>query len=84
MWSHGLSVVGGSRGCAVVVAWVVGSGGVGCCRPWVGCEFWVFVGHAMVDPVCMGGGLVWCGGGGDGGSVLHLLKVVILDMGMGM
>ena len=33
-----------------------------------------------------GGGLVWCGGdgGGGGGSVLHLLKVVILDMGIGM
>ena len=33
-----------------------------------------------------GGGLVWCGGdgGGGGGSVLHLLKVVTLDMGIGM
>ena len=62
------------------MAWVVGSGGVGCCRPWVGCEFWVSVGHAMVDPVCMGVGKF----GGGGGSVLHLLKVVILDMGMGM
>ena len=33
-----------------------------------------------------GGGLVWCGGDGSGGggSVLHLLKVVILDMGIGM
>ena len=32
-----------------------------------------------------GGGLVWCGGdGGRGGSELHLFKVVILDMGIGM
>ena len=32
----------------------MGSGGVGCCRPWVmRCEFWVLVGHAMVGPICM-------------------------------
>ena len=52
--AHGLLVAVGSRGGAVVVAWVMGSGSVGCCRLWVmRCEFWVSVGHAMVGPVCM-------------------------------
>ena len=55
LWSHELWVTGGSwGGSGGGMGYIVGRGGMDCCRPWVvGCGMWVLRGHVVMGPVYM-------------------------------